>query len=76
MSKNVKDITVCDYRNCVISYCLHLFTRSLLRWRVKASMPTRRRCICAVAHGKFIYVIGGHDGSSILNTVERYDTTR
>ena len=39
-------------------------------------MPTRRRCVCAVAHKKFIYVIGGHDGSSILNTVERYDTTR
>lgn len=59
-----------NFKNLVI------FSALRLRWRAKGQMPTRRRCICTVVHGKLIYVIGGHDGSSILNTVEVYDTTR
>jgi len=51
---------------------LHVF----IRWKTRAAMPTRRRCVCAVAYKKFIYIIGGHDGSSILNTIEKYDTSR
>ena len=40
-------------------------------------MMTRRRCTCAVTVGSnMIYVIGGHDGAQILNTIEKYETER
>ena len=40
-------------------------------------MMTRRRCTCAVTVGSnVIYVIGGHDGAQILNTIEKYETER
>lgn len=39
-------------------------------------MLIRRRCVVVVVYGKFIYVIGGYDGFSILNIVECYDIIR
>ncbi len=40
-------------------------------------MMTRRRCTCAVtATNNMVFVIGGHDGAQILNTIEKYDVER
>ncbi|MBX5328720.1 MAG: kelch repeat-containing protein [Candidatus Bathyarchaeota archaeon] len=43
-------------------------------WRVKTNMPTARSQAAVIAgdDGK-IYVIGGWDGSNVLNTVQAYD---
>ena len=49
---------------------------STFRWKFVAPMITHRRCTCAVANGNFVFVIGGHDGAQILNTVETYDVER
>ena len=45
----------------------------LTRWRFVSPMLTHRRCTCAVSTGSQIFVIGGHDGAQILNTIECYD---
>ena len=49
------------------------FSISSAQWKVVAPM-SKRRCGVGVAMlGDFLYAIGGHDGSSYLNSVERYD---
>ena len=42
-------------------------------WKVVATMSKRRCGVGVVVLGGFLYAIGGHDGSSYLNNVERYD---
>lgn len=59
-----------DFKNYVMIFY------KFLRWCMKVLMLIRRRCICVVVYGKFIYVIGGYDGLSILNIVECYDIVR
>lgn len=42
---------------------------------VNASLPTGRCCTSAVWDGRYAYVFGGYDGSSLLNQIVRYDPT-
>ena len=46
------------------------------RWKFVAPMLTHRRCTTAVSNGNFVFIIGGHDGAQILNTIETYDVER
>ena len=47
-----------------------------LRWKFVAPMLTHRRCTTSVSSGNFVFIIGGHDGAQILNTIETYDVER
>lgn len=42
-------------------------------WKMVAPMQKRRCGVGVAVLGSLLYAIGGHDGSSYLNTVERYD---
>ncbi len=42
-------------------------------WATKATMPTARYRLAAVAVNGKIYVIGGYDGGTVLNANEEYD---
>ncbi len=44
-----------------------------LDWKLVAPMSKRRCGVGVVMLGGLLYAIGGHDGSSYLNSVERYD---
>ena len=44
-------------------------------WVAKAPMTRVRSGVAAVAHGSCIYAVGGFDGTSVFQTVEKYDTT-
>lgn len=50
----------------------HYNTRTS-EWKVVATMSKRRCGVGVGVLGNFLYAIGGHDGSSYLNSVERYD---
>ena len=42
-------------------------------WHMVASMNKRRCGVGVAVLDDLIYAVGGHDGSSYLNSVERYD---
>jgi uncharacterized repeat protein (TIGR03803 family) len=42
-------------------------------WTTKTSMPTARGNAAAVVDGGLIYVVGGYDSTTELNTVEKYN---
>jgi hypothetical protein len=42
-------------------------------WQVVASMGSKRSEIGVCVLGGRLYAVGGHSGSSILSSVERYD---
>lgn len=45
-------------------------------WTIVSSMKYSRSGAGVASLGQYIYVIGGYDGKSQLNSVERYDTER
>jgi kelch-like protein 20 len=44
-----------------------------MQWTKVAPMTTRRLGVAVAVLGGYLYAIGGSDGSTPLNTVERYD---
>ena len=42
-------------------------------WKLVATMTERRCGVGVTVLGDFLYAIGGHDGTSYLNSIERYD---
>lgn len=46
---------------------------NFLQWTKVAPMTTRRLGVAVAVLGGYLYAIGGSDGSTPLNTVERYD---
>lgn len=44
-------------------------------WRMVASMSKRRCGVGVSVLDDLLYAVGGHDGSSYLNSVERCDTS-
>ncbi|XP_076435308.1 kelch repeat and BTB domain-containing protein 8-like [Babylonia areolata] len=66
-----------NYRGSVttegISSCLYLFDHTAAQWTAKAKMHTTRSQFSLVIVDGYVYAIGGHDGTDILNSVEKYD---
>lgn len=48
-----------------------LVNGSLGNWQTLASLREKRHGFTVVAHGEFLYVIGGNDGSNHLSGIER-----
>ena len=44
-------------------------------WENIAPMKEGRRALSLVAHGRFVYAVGGFDGKNYLRSVERFDIT-
>ncbi len=49
------------------------YSVSTNEWKVAATMAKRRCGVGVAVFGELLYAIGGHDGSSYLNSMERYD---
>ena len=50
-----------------------MFDAKTKRWSKVAAMNCKRSAVGAVALGDHLYVCGGFDGISSLDTVERFD---
>lgn len=61
----------------LITQCHYHFTRLFHfaenKWSKVAPMTTRRLGVAVAVLGGFLYAIGGSDGQTPLNTVERFD---
>ncbi len=44
-------------------------------WRMVAPMSKRRCGVGVAVVNELLYSVGGHDGQSYLNSIERYDCT-
>jgi kelch-like protein 20 len=51
----------------------HFYFHAENKWSKVAPMTTRRLGVAVAVLGGFLYAIGGSDGQTPLNTVERFD---
>ena len=54
-------------------FLTYRFDPHKIDWHMVASMNQRRCGVGVAVLGDLLYAVGGHDGSSYLNSVERYD---
>ena len=57
----------------LVEFCCDRFDPHKNEWHMVASMNKRRCGVGVAVLDDLLYAVGGHDGSSYLNSVERYD---
>ena len=56
-----------------LSFSVECYDATLDKWALVASMNSARSGAAVTAASKYIYALGGYDGTTQLSSVERYD---
>lgn len=72
-----------DFHYNLTGFCLSIFFLNLLRydpksdsWSTVAPLSVPRDAVAVCPLGDKLYVVGGYDGHTYLNTVESYDAQK